>query len=176
MVDMSLDAKASPEEVLRVMNAAAMNDFEGNAHTSLAVVEAAMKSTNTAIALCRIGETPAGFISVTWLNPICVKLSFGFLPAARGAIAKHFLNVVLHSLFQTSICKVVGEVMVWNKACLLLIKQMGAKQEGVNRSSVLYKGHPVDSLYFGLTQKEWSTANETAVRKFAKGGAGAECQ
>lgn len=155
-----LDGKPDPELLVRIINdpTMALNFSDATALPNVERITQVMMSPDCAIGLWRDeGGMPLGFYVIRWLNSVTIKLSGGFLPAARGKVAKEALSILISALFfRGAVVKIVGEVCECNRASMQMAGALGFKREGLNRQSVMVAGKLRDQVHFGLMRSEWN--------------------
>ena len=151
-----LDACANPVEIAAIVSHRQVISTEGEQNITPEKISAAIGSSEVGIIVCRVDNTPCGYIAVRWLNPVCVKIAVGFLEPVRGWRAKKLVTIFLDKLFrEAGVVKVTGEVGAWNLPCLRIAATMGFRREGVNTLSCLHDGQVCDQIYVGLTRRDW---------------------
>lgn len=87
---------------------------------------------------------------------VCHDIHCGFIPNARGALAKTAIAKTIDTMFEKGALKIVAQATRSQKPVLFLAASLGFQREGVNRLSVVKDKRLVDQIYLGLTKDVWN--------------------
>lgn len=108
------------------------------------------------IYLFALDSQVAGYTLLQGKGVACVEFHMGFLPWARGRLAKGLGLWTLGQLFASTSChKVRTEVPRFNKAACRMATELGMCREGLIHETFRYRGVMWDTLMYGVTRDEF---------------------
>ena len=85
------------------------------------------------------------------------KLNCWIIPSYRGkGYSADAVSALINFAFnKIKLNKLNWEVYSFNKRSQKFAEEMGFKKEGVERARHLFKGKPIDRIYYGILRSEW---------------------